>query len=456
MLSEPVLSSPLSYGIAGLLAGLLVSIVAWVTLWTRAKSAVLARRDLEEELAEERASLDAVRAERDGLSKEQLRLTSEVARLEERNAQGEARMGELRAVEQRFMEQFRALSAEALKSNNESFLNAAQHSFEALQARTVDQLAANEKQVLVALEPMRETLVRFQDHLQSIEKDRVGAYESLTQQVKSLAETNVQLRGETGQLMRALKNPQARGQWGELQLRRVVELAGMLEYCDFVEQVSVNDGKLRPDLVIKLPGDKCIVVDAKAPLSAYLDANDAVDEVSRAALMKAHARAIKDHGTQLGKKAYWEQFENSPEFVVLFMPGESFFAAALQQQPELIEQAVADKVLLATPTTLIALLKAVSFGWRQERMAANAAEVQRIGNELFERLAQLSGHFEDLGDRLKKSVDSFNSAAHTFEHRVAVSARRFKELGAVTGESKRSLEPLETITVTPRVVGLGN
>ncbi len=451
-----MISTPLSYGIVGLFAGLVISLIAWVLLYSRAKRAILLQKELEQQLLTQQSVSLELKNENDHLAQEQLRLTGENARLEERTVQSEARMQELRGVEQRFVEQFRALSAEALKSNNASFLNAAQMSFETLQARTVDQLAAKEAQVLTALEPMRTTLQQFQVHLQSLEKDRVGAYESLTQQVKSLAETNIQLRGETGQLMRALKNPQARGRWGELQLRRVVELAGMLEYCDFIEQVSVDDGKLRPDLVIKLPGNKCIVVDAKAPLSAYLDANDEVDDTVRGTLLKAHARAIKDHGTQLGRKGYWEQFDNSPEFVVLFMPGESFFAAALQQQPELIEQAVADKVLLATPTTLIALLKAVSFGWRQERMAENAAEVQRLGNELYSRLAQLSGHLDDVGGRLKKAVESFNSAAHVFEQRVAVSARRFKELGAVTTDSRDALDPIDAIEITPRVVGLSD
>lgn len=449
-----MISNPLSFGIIGLFAGIIVSLFAWIVLYSRAKRAIVTQKELEQQLLTQQTRNEALKIENDRLGAEQLRLTGENARLEERTVQSEARMQELRSVEQRFVDQFRALSAEALKSNNATFLNAAQMSFETLQARTVDQLAAKETQVLTALEPMRATLQQFQVQLQSLEKDRVGAYESLTQQVKSLAETNVQLRGETGQLMRALKNPQARGRWGELQLRRVVELAGMLEYCDFIEQVSVDDGKLRPDLLIKLPGNKCIVVDAKAPLSAYLDANDEVDDTVRGTLLKAHAKSIKDHGTQLGRKAYWEQFENSPEFVVLFMPGESFFAAALQQQPELIEQAVADKVLLATPTTLIALLKAVSFGWRQERMAQNATEVQRLGNELFSRLAQLSGHFETLGDKLGKAVESFNAAAYTFEHRFAVSARRFKELGSVTSDSKDALEPLDTIAIAPRVVGL--
>lgn len=449
-----MISSPILTGIAGLCAGLIVSLCAWVILYRRAKNSIIELRQAEQALVTERAAMTQLREEREAIVREQLRLTGDNARLQERAEQSEQRIQELKAIEQRFTEQFKALSAEALKSNNSSFLNVAQMNFESLHTRTVEQLGAKEQQVLAALEPMRRSMEQFQLQIQALEKDRVGAYESLTQQVKALNETNIQLRGETGQLMRALKNPQARGRWGELQLRRVVELAGMIEHCDFVEQVSVDDGRLRPDLLIRLPGNKCIVVDAKAPLNAYLDANEAIDESQRTIFLKSHAKAIKDHGTQLGRKAYWEQFDSSPEFVVLFMPGESFFAAALQQQPELIEQAVADKVLLATPTTLIALLKAVSFGWRQERMATNAAEVQKIGNELFERLSQLSSHFEKMGDRLGKVVESFNAAAYTFEHRFAVSARRFKELGSVTGESKDALTPVDSITITPRVVGL--
>ena len=444
--------SPLFFAAIGFFLSLAISLFPWVILYTKAKQALLklaasqsAHQALEVQYASSQAECGV-------LASEQLRLTAANATLLERVSQSESRVTELRAIELRFIEQFRGLSADALKSNNVSFLDAAKQSFEALQSRAVEQLATKEAQVLSALEPMRRSIEQFQGQVQALERERVGAYESLTQQVKSLAETSVHLRSETGQLMRAMKNPQARGRWGELQLRRVVELAGMVEHCDFQEQVSADEGKLRPDLVIKLPGNKCIVVDAKAPLNAYLDANEALDEPARTVLLKAHARAIKDHCTQLGKKAYWEQFSSSPEFVVLFMPGESFFAAALQQQPELIEQAVADKVLIATPTTLIALLKAVSFGWRQERMAENAAEVQRIGNELFERLASFSGHLGNVGDRLSKAVEAYNSAAGVFENRLAVSVRRFKELGAVTGESKNSLEPLESINLAPRLL----
>ncbi|HTP36339.1 MAG TPA: DNA recombination protein RmuC [Candidatus Acidoferrales bacterium] len=299
------------------------------------------------------------------------------------------------------------------------------------------------------LAPVRESLEKVDSKIQELEKARVGAYATLSEQVRSLVETQSQLRTETGRLVTALRTPGVRGRWGEIQLKRVVEMAGMLEHCDFWSQPTLQgeEGRLRPDLIVRLPAGKMIVVDAKTPLEGYLAAVEATDEPTRRARLADHARQVRTHLAGLGRKSYWEQFEQAPEFVVLFLPGESFFSAALEADASLIEYGVGQNVILATPTTLIALLRAVAYGWRQEKLARNAAEISALGKELFKRLSDMGEHWNRVGRALDRAVEAYNSAAGTFESRVMVSARRFEELkSAPLGVEIAPLEPVEKVT----------
>ncbi|MGE3403617.1 MAG: DNA recombination protein RmuC [Vicinamibacterales bacterium] len=343
---------------------------------------------------------------------------------------------------------FQAVAAEALNANRAAFLDLAKTSFEGLQQQAAVQLDSRQQAIDSLVKPMAETLKKVEARLGDAERERAVAYARLAEQVAALG-------ASANTLSRALHTPAVRGRWGEMQLRRVVEIAGMLPRCDFDEQPSLlnDNGRLRPDLIVHLPGGKQIVVDAKAPLEAFLDAQEATDEPSRVARLQAHARQVREHMDKLGSKAYWESLDDSPEMVVMFLPGETLFSAALQHDLGLIEHGLRQRVLLASPITLIALLTTVAHSWRQEALADNYRQVADLGKELYDRIARFAEYFDDVRKKLDGAVQSYNQAAASLESRMLVTARKLKDLKVTTGEDLPAAEPIDRV---PRVLKQAN
>ena len=335
-------------------------------------------------------------------------------------------------------DRFEAVSARVLRDAQQSFLQLAESQLGQHQIMSREELEKRQRAVEQIVKPIAESLAKMDGKLEQIEQGRRETQGSLTTHLRSVTETQEKLRVETANLVTALRSPHTRGRWGEIQLRRVCEMAGMIDRCDFLEQSSFDSdaGRLRPDVVVQLPGGKNVVVDAKAPLEAYLSAVEATDPDQRAAHLAAYGRHVREHVTKLSQKAYWSQFDSSPEFVVMFLPGEALFSAALEQVPGLIEEGVAQKVLITTPTSLIAVLRAVHYGWRQEKVAESARAVSELGRELHGRLGTLVGHFAKLGRSLETSVKAYNETVGSLESRVLVTARKLSEHGAGSGREE--------------------
>jgi DNA recombination protein RmuC len=354
-------------------------------------------------------------------------------------------------------ERFEAVSARVLRDAQSQFLQLAESELGKHQITSREELEKRQRAVEQIVKPIAESLARMDGKLELIEQGRRETQGSLTMHLRTVAETQEKLRVETSNLVTALRSPHTRGRWGEIQLRRVCEMAGMIERCDFVEQSSFESdaGRLRPDVIVQLPGGKTVVVDAKAPLEAYLRAVEATDADERAVHLTAYGRHVRDHVTKLSQKAYWSQFDSSPEFVVMFLPGEALFSAALEQVPDLIEEGVAQKVLITTPTSLIAVLRAVHYGWRQEKVAESAREVSLLGRELHGRLGTLVGHFAKLGRSLETSVKAYNETVGSLESRVLVTARKLSDHGAGSaGEELPEPQQVETATRSVQAVEL--
>ena len=350
-------------------------------------------------------------------------------------------------AEGQLREAFQALSADALKTNNEAFLHLAETRLTQARAEATGDIEARKKAIEHLLEPMAKTLDQVDREIKESERRRVQSGAELIQQIASLDTTGKDLRSQTARLVDALKRPGVRGRWGELQLKRVIELAGMIEHCDFEEQQTLtgDERRLRPDVIVRLPGGKHVVIDAKAPLDAYLKALDAPDETTRQALLADHAKQVRVHLTQLAAKGYAAHVQPGPDFVVMFLPGEMFFSAALEQDPSLIEFGAQQNVFPASPTTLITLLRAVAYGWQQEAQAENAQKISELGRNLYESIRTLAGHFDDVGGRLKASLDAYNRAVGSLEGNVLVKARRFKDLQAANGDDIPKLDPIDRV-----------
>jgi DNA recombination protein RmuC len=425
------------------------AITAQQTLFTET-----ARRlgEVQEELRDTREQLHHAHLGTVGIREENAQLRTQ---LEHQKTVVPNQLAVLQQAQQQLKASFDALAGATLRTATEEFLKLADQKLGNVQKDAVSELGKRQQALDELMKPIRDALVQVDQKLADGERDRIQTGSAIGALLKEIAAQNDRLRNETHNLVRALRAPVVRGRWGEMQLRRVVELAGMVEYCDFTEQPSLiaEHGRQRPDLCIKLPGGRTIVVDAKVPLEAYLNAQEAPDDETRAARMADHARQVREHMTKLGAKSYWEQVQPSPEFVVMFLPGEAFFQAALQHDPELIDYGVGCRVFPASPITLIALLQVVAHGWRHERLAQNAEQIRALGKELYSRVAKMTEYLDTLRMRIDSTVKAFNDTVGSYENRVLVSARKFKELGATSGDE---IDGLQTVDSIPRVLHSAN
>ena len=401
--------------------------------------------------AEDAGRLKALDADKTRLEAELTSVRSESTRLSEANARLSTQLDAEKSAHERVSNEFKAVSADALKQNNEAFLSLAKSTLEKFQEGAKGDLTARQQAVETLVKPLKESLEKVDARIIEIEKARASAYGQLSEQLKSLGSAQLSLQAEAAKLSVALRSTTTAGTWGELQLRRVVEMSGMASYCDFAEQESSGD--LRADLVVRLPGGQQIVVDAKAPNDAYREAANASDESVRATKLTEHAAKVRNHIDALGGKKYWEQFQPSPEFVVLFLPGDQFLSGALQADPTLIDRAIARKVLLATPATLIALLKAAAYGWRQESVSKNAEAIAQLGRELHDRIATFGMHLENVGSGLKSALGHYNKAIGSYEASLLPGGRKFVELGA--RGSKDLPEPAQVDTTAREIMKKG-
>lgn len=418
----------------------------------RARFETMAQRVpiLERELSTSRLLADEREAR---LGEAQVRIAELLTRLEESEKAAASKLELLARAETSMKNAFQALSMDALDKSRAAFLDQAHATFGQFREGALKDFAARENTFAQLVLPIRDSLSRFETHVHDIEQKRTEAYSGLSEQFASFKESQILLRGETERLVTALRAPSVRGRWGEFQLRRVVEMAGMVQHCDFVEQSTIHgeDGRLRPDLIVYLPGGKTVVVDAKVPLSAYLDAKDARDENSRRDLIQLHARQLRKHVVELSDKSYSDQLSSSPDFVVMYVPIESAFADAVQADPSLLDDAVEGNVIPAGPMTLLSLLKGAAYGWRQERIAQSAEQISELGKELYNRISVMANHMGGVGEALGRATLAYNKAVGSLESRVLVQARRFKDLGAAIGED---IPEVETVSHVPRQLAI--
>lgn len=429
--------------LGGLALGLGVGAVLWVVALRR-RSAELRGQLATRDEAYARLQQDLASAREAGA-----RLDAE---LEAHRQSSAEKLAVLQGAEARLREAFSALSSDALKQNNESFLQLARASLGEFQKTASMDLDGRHKAIETLVLPLRESLTKVDSKLQEVERGRATSQAQLSEQLRSLTQSQQVLHSETSRLSRALRSPNIRGQWGELQLRRVLETAGMVEgsHYEIKESAQVDDSRFTPDVLVKLPGGKNVVVDAKVPLTAYLDANELDDDTLRDVKLRDHARQVRDHVVKLGNKTYWAHFQPAPDIVVMFVPGEALLHAAMQYDTALLEFSMARGVMLASPLTLVALLRAIAYGWQQETIAKNAQEISELGRNLYDRIAKLAEHFESVGKSLSKAVQSYNSAIGTLESRVLVTARRLKDKGVTATEE---FPELEAIDQAPRALG---